>query len=541
MGVNPYPARWIVDEVVGRPWGWATRNLRELRVECVWTAIRDYYRDPNPMTRDVMLTHAFDCKFEDLPPDDSTAVSAYEVSLVLRIYRAGCCFVSSAVKLFAYHVVMEWVRIDRRWQGGAESQERRNLFFPTLQLFYDVFEAYVSDCGKKNFYDYLECSVRERLKAVKGAADLDKLEHAFVSLLMDVSCSLGAKRDAMFRIRREQLVNLIKLEAEILKRGEKSIMARPLKGTLMIQLSYLILKSRAEVLPESVYKHISNADIMRALENGELWVRDVRDLNDKWEGVSARELVDELAAGGARWLQGLDWEFHKSFYVACYSHEWNPDSLSSYGECVLAYNGDRLADFLGPIYLRVETLPAPNGGEIKEGYPMLSQVVVLDVVYDRDQARNELAFLVKCVDVLGNSDDEKRAFLGEILQYWKLSFKDPVEREEPHREWYRERERRYVIFYYEDYNYINQRIESRWLKMDSTVVLAPDAVLGPISFGNKTTICENLAMRYRHTSLDNYCLCRDCLARTYVRQLQPYTTCKICGSKNLTFYQVVAS
>ena len=488
-----------------------------------------------------MLTHAFDCEFEDLPSDDSTAVSAYEVSLILHIYRAGCCFVSSAVKLFAYHVIMEWVRIDQRWRCGAESQERRNPFFQPLQLFYDVYAAYVSDGGKKSFYDYLEHNVREKLKSVKGAADLDKLEHAFVSLLMDVSCSLGAKRDAMFRIRREQLVNLIKLEAEILKRGEKSIMARPLKGTLMIQLSYLILKSRAEVLPESVYKHISNADILRALENGELWVRDVRDLNDKWEGVPARELVDELAAGGARWLHGLDWEFHKSFYVACYSHEGNPASLSSYGECVLAYNGDRLADFLGPIYLRVETLPAPNGGEIKEGYPMLSQVVVLDVVYDRDQARNELAFLVKCVDVLGNSDDEKRAFLGEILQYWKLSFKDPVEREEPHREWYKERERRYVIFYYEDYNYINQRIESRWLKMDSTVVLAPDAVLGPISSGNKTTICENLAMRYRHTSLDNYCLCRDCLARTYVRQLQPYTTCKMCGSKNLTFYQVVAS
>lgn len=536
MVVNPYPARWIVDEVVGRPWGWATRNLRELRVECVWTAIRDYYRDPNPMTRDVMLTHAFDCEFEDLPSDDSTAVSVYEVILVLRIYRAGCCFASSAVKLFAYHVVMEWVRIDQRWRQG-----RRNLFFPSLQLFYDVFAAYVSDGGNKSFYDYLECNVRERLKSVKDAAGLDKIEHAFVSLLMDVSCSLGAKRDVVFRIRREQLMGLIKLEAEILKRGGKRIMTRPLKGTLMIQLSYLILKSRGEVLPESVYKHISNDDLARALENGELWVRDVRDLNDKWEGIPARELVDELAVGGVKWLQGLDWEFHKSFYVACYSHEGNPESLGSYGECVLAYNGDRLADFLGPIYLRVETLPAPNGGEVKEGYPMLSQVAVLDVVYDRDQARNELAFLVECVDVLGNSNDEKRAFLGEILQYWKLSFKDHVEREEPHREWCREKERRYVIFYYEDYNYIHQRIEDRWLKMDSTVVLAPDAVLGPIPSGSKTMIRENLVMRYRHTSLDNYCLCGDCLARTYVRQLQSYTTCKMCGSKNLTFYQVVAS
>lgn len=61
MVENPYPTRWIVDAVVGRPWGWAAHNLRELRVNCVWTAIRDYYRDPNSMTRDMMLTHAFDC------------------------------------------------------------------------------------------------------------------------------------------------------------------------------------------------------------------------------------------------------------------------------------------------------------------------------------------------------------------------------------------------------------------------------------------------------------------------------------------------
>ena len=61
---------------MGRPWGWAAHNLRELRVNCVWTAIRDYYRDPNSMTRDMMLTHAFDCEFEDMPFDDSGIASS---------------------------------------------------------------------------------------------------------------------------------------------------------------------------------------------------------------------------------------------------------------------------------------------------------------------------------------------------------------------------------------------------------------------------------------------------------------------------------
>lgn len=55
------------------------------------------------------------------------------------------------------------------------------------------------------------------------------------------------------------------------------------------------------------------------------------------------------------------------------------------------------------------------------------------------------------------SDSEKKQFLQEILQYWILSVKDY--------EWHEEKERRYVIFLYEDYDYKEVEVDDTFLKI----------------------------------------------------------------------------
>lgn len=55
------------------------------------------------------------------------------------------------------------------------------------------------------------------------------------------------------------------------------------------------------------------------------------------------------------------------------------------------------------------------------------------------------------------SDSEKKQFLQEILQYWILSVKDY--------EWQEEKERRYVIFLYEDYDYKEVEVDDTFLKI----------------------------------------------------------------------------
>ena len=68
------------------------------------------------------------------------------------------------------------------------------------------------------------------------------------------------------------------------------------------------------------------------------------------------------------------------------------------------------------------------------------------------------------------SDSEKKQFLQEILQYWILSVKDY--------EWQEEKERRYVIFLYEDYDYKEVEVDDTFLKIKTSLFLTPDFIIG---------------------------------------------------------------
>lgn len=62
-------------------------------------------------------------------------------------------------------------------------------------------------------------------------------------------------------------------------------------------------------------------------------------------------------------------------------------------------------------------------------------------------AKEEILFLCKIISLFKIDDSEKHDFLEEIMQYWILSVKDE--------NWEEERERRYVIFMYDGYDYID--------------------------------------------------------------------------------------
>ena len=68
-------------------------------------------------------------------------------------------------------------------------------------------------------------------------------------------------------------------------------------------------------------------------------------------------------------------------------------------------------------------------------------------------------------------DDDKKSFLQEIMQYWILSVKD----QDP---WEKEKERRYVLFLYDDYRYEEIEKDDTFLKVKTTLFLLPDFILG---------------------------------------------------------------
>ena len=538
-------AKWLIEDVPGKPEDWPC-NLREAKIYCVWQRIRDFYKNPNPAFRDLMLREAFCRQRGDLPSvGPRYRVSGYEVLMLKRIYLAGCCFNSWTLKLFVYHVVMEWIDSDRFYENNnrrlpidqmviTESRKRKDLLPLQLRLFYEAYYECCEDWASRRFGVILYNVCAKKLEQKHNNQELWEIEHAIVSLMYDISGNLGTDRDYKLSLNRDEISKLIEIEASVLHKRKQSIMSHPLKGTLMIQLSNLILKSRIEGPPTRVYKYIKECDLVSAFMNKQIWLRDIRDLNDHYEGVVANEVVDSVLKDNPLWAKNLKSAYKKRFYVACYSRQLKAGKLDErYGECVLGYYGDRLVDFIAPLYWRTENMPWTLSGR-PEAFPMFSQIAVLDVIYDKEEARKEMEYLVQCIDKLGQTDSQKRRFLNEILQYWKLSFKDAVNRDVPHEKWHEEKERRYVIFHEKGYDYSGSFIDKdRKLKFETTAMIAPDFILGRPSGEIRSKVSDVLKEVYECATFPDYYICNRCFAKGVFPD-GFVGACAECGSRSVT-------
>jgi len=162
-------------------------------------------------------------------------------------------------------------------------------------------------------------------------------------------------------------------------------------------------------------------------------------------------------------------------------------------------------------------------------FPFFSQVIAFDVIYDREEAKKEINFLCSIIDCFEMSDFDKKSFLEEILQYWILSVKD--------KNWSHERERRYVLFMYDDYDYREVDItDSRFLKLKTSLFIQPDFILGenPV----KPYIRRMVDNKREAISMKPYLFCEDCLNRDFDIVAGGNTEiveCSICASKNVSY------
>ena len=155
--------------------------------------------------------------------------------------------------------------------------------------------------------------------------------------------------------------------------------------------------------------------------------------------------------------------------------------------------------------------------------PFLSQVIAVDVLYDRDSAKQELNFLMDVIDKFKMSNQDKKEFLEKILQYWILSVKDS--------KWEKERERRYVLFIYLEYDYKEMEIDDGWLKLKTSIFLLPDFILG--NNPSKIEIQRQIDGKRKETSMKDYIFCKNCLSRDYDAIIANANKCPICGSTNI--------
>ena len=313
-----------------------------------------------------------------------------------------------------------------------------------------------------------------------------------------------------------------KLAARLVKLNGNVPTTRPLKGVLMTSISNYILKSRNDYNEDNICKYVSADVAEKSVENHEIWMSIIENLNDERERRVVPEFFDEEGWNSFSWVKGLNLEPTRTYYVSSFCKTLNDTNMQrDYGTCIYGYKDDRMADILAPTMFHKYS---SNGNKV----PVFSQVVAFDVIYDRDEAKEEINFLCSIIDCFDMRDEDKKHFLEEILQYWILSVKD--------KEWSHERERRYVLFMYDNYEYTEVDLrDSRFLKMKTSLFLHPDFVLGenPVKLYLRTFVDNK-----RHAiSMKQYIFCRDCFNRDFDALSgvnQNTISCSICNSSNVS-------
>lgn len=200
----------------------------------------------------------------------------------------------------------------------------------------------------------------------------------------------------------------------------------------------------------------------------------------------------------------------------------------------MGYKNDRIVDLIGPIGLYTLTKRADADVDLPDTIkrPYISQVITFDVLYDIEEAKDELQYLFRVIDMFDLSDNDKKMFLQEILQYWILSVKDS--------KWKTERERRYVIFLYDDYEYVETELDDIFLKVKTSLFITPDFIIG--NNPSRGEIMRQLESKRKALFSKEYLFCESCLMQDHdVAIYKKPEKCPICGSKNvrIVYYEKV--
>ena len=519
-----------------RPDDWP-QNGREFRLDCIWDKLDDFEKRPSYRTREVLLAIVNDNDLNQHTSYGLVRFTDYEVELINLIYMRAAQFQINSVKVYLYDLITEATRLQKinSWTsqvvGEKNSDEayrilpyEEGLLLP-LKLYHFAYQKYTV-LKSASFCEQLLSVVDEIFEVSKSEAEIDSIAYAYSAMLNDISYMRGNKKEKLWEFDRDELLSLFEMEARILKKNNQNPIERPTRGVLMTQISNFILKSRNNYNQDYICKYVSKDVARSSIINHEIWMGKTENLNDKREQKVVPELFEEDSWIRYSWAKDVDFTAVRTYFVSSFSKTIGAgDMKSKYGECLYGYKNDRIVDLIGPLVKQTLKRKPDADRDLpdKKIIPGISQVITFDVLYDRENAKKELQYLFNVIDLFDMTDDEKHLFLQDILQYWILTVKD--------NEWKDERERRYVLFLYDDYDYPEIVVEDGYLKEKTSLFLLPDFILGdnPV----KPTIRFQMESKQKSTMTREYLHCHNCLVQDYdsVQDgIHSAKRCPICGS-----------
>lgn len=503
---------------VVKPNDWP-QNQREARLSNVLYAVEKFQKQPNYANKEVLLSLISEIDPNQHDDFGLMRICDYEVALINELYFHASTMLLAPLKIYLYKEITETTRIFTMMPKFNESIqsikdiEKYSGLFPSLKL-------YTLTC--RNFFYYKERSFCDELLATvndceelakQGKISVDYIENAFTNLMYELSNPSGINTIPFLEFDKCELLKLFEKEFAFFEKLHKNPINRPLKGVLKMTISNWVLRSRNQYSHSSIFKCLTNIASNSSVENKEIWMQNIEFLNDKREGKVIKELFANKSWIKCDWAKKVKLNNPYTFYVTSFSKSRPDEALKhKYGKNVYGYRSDKIASIVSPILNN-------------NGFPQFGQTLSFDIVYDRVIAKEELNFLFKIIDMLSIDDKSKTLFTNEIISYWFLSFKD--------KKWESENERRYQLFYYEEYPYLELNKDDRFLKIKSSIYLYPDNISEDNNHYNN--IKANIFDRYFATATKEFIQCNKCLNIDFeIFGLENNYVCPICGSNIYT-------
>lgn len=506
----------IQDEPM-KPENWPA-NADESALQNIFDAINRFINEPNYKTKEVLISLVSSYDLNQNSHLGLFRITEYESYFINRIYMYATMIQLNTVKTYLYELVGERARMInmlRKMQVGVNvDDDAYEFLLPSLKLYYWIYSDYnwyknrtLADQIINNMNQIINCSSED----IYGY-----YTPAFITLFNDISYFRCKKKNNIWAFTREELMKLFEMGARIIKKNGDKPLQRPLKGVLMTMLSNYILKSRYNYNGDYICKYISKDVATSSITNHEVWMQKTEFLNDKRELKVVPQLFSNKSWLNYDWAKNGDFDPVRIYYVSSFSKSiYDSEMKNKYGQCVYGYKDDRIADLLSPIYMFGE----------KKDFPQLGQVISFDILYDEDQAKEEINYLCSVIELFDMSDKEKSEFLSQIIQYWLLSVKD--------KKWSYERERRYVLFLYDGYDYIeSNRSDDRFLKLKSSLLIEPDFIIGDNP--QKERLRTYNQQKRRALNVKDYIYCPDCFSCDFdLLYYDNIEKCPICNSNNI--------
>ena len=517
---------------VNKPDKWPA-NAIECQLENIYDQLDRFKKEPSYKNKEVLISLVSDYDLNQSSMRGLIRTTDYEVSIINSLFLEALFLNLNAIKTYLYELVGHKTRMQKiaSWFPEVDIPLKIEEFkglIPQLKLYYISYQQFTVEKNRS----YADNLIEIVEKSIEFSKDNDSeniykeylatITNSYNSLLNDISYFRCTRRTKIWAFSHSEISNLFSLAAKLNKLNGDSPAERPLRGVLMTSISNYILKSRNNYNEDYICKYISSDAAQKSIGNHEIWMSTIENLNDEREQRVVPELFEKDEWIRHSWAENLDFTHSRRYYISSFCKSLNdPVMVKDYGPCIYGYKDDRMVEILAPIMYR------NKDDDLK--FPVFSQVLAFDVNYDREEAKKEIELLCNIIDCFDMGDIDKKAFLEEILQYWILSVKD--------KKWAHERERRYVLFMYDNYDYKEiDTSDSRFLKLKTSLFIQPDFILGknPV----KSYIRTMVDNKRKAISVKPYLFCEDCLNRDFdivAGGIKEIAICTVCGSPNVSF------